>query len=531
MKFRPDVIVLMVALALMLTINIQAQTKNPPYLSQFPSVERVKAEVKGTDPIDTQARLAQAFSLLNHMIQELAGLRYDQGELSRGEDDLMWEYNKAYLSYTIDAPKPSSQDAPRLEKLDELYSKDPGFLDDLLKRFFSPAFRAGYYRTTKKQPPTSSQTTKPDTTSPSITEVDLGFPTEPTAVLSITNGMPSQGTVKPLNGAPIFLLKDSFDSLLRKTGLFEGPPGATVKVTPIRIWVTSCSTGSPLCQQIFYEIQGGVAATAKMDASGKVTFPAVPPGAYYVFSSAAINQQPLVWDLRVNLKSGANSATLDPNNIRPIDASQAQAGAKLLAESQCQVSDTPVKVVGTANSGLSISGSGYIFKVVNNKTGEVIRTERGNFSNTRFFLLDDDIENIWRNAGVRPFMGMSLMDSVSFYANLSDPNLLKDNPVGKLAEFIGEGLGADAMPKAFQALARAQFACAVKARKAHTITETTTNTSAKGVFPKVPAGTYYLFGQFTGGHPLIWNLKVGLKPGQNTLTISPDNAGWKFGAQ
>jgi hypothetical protein len=68
-------------------IRAQAKPKAPPYLSQFPTVERLKAQIKGTDLVDTQARLTQAFSLLNHMIQDLAGRRYDDDEMSKAEED------------------------------------------------------------------------------------------------------------------------------------------------------------------------------------------------------------------------------------------------------------------------------------------------------------------------------------------------------------------------------------------------------------------------------------------------------------
>src|ERR1700687_5632259 len=159
-------------------IRAQAKPKAAPYLSQSPTVERVKAQIKGTDLIDTQARLTQAFSLLNHMIQDLAGRRYDDDEMSKAEEDLMWEYVKAYNSYAIDAPAPSAQDAPRLHQLNELYEKDPGFLDDLLQRFFSREFRAVYYRATKKQPPGSSQNpANPPSDGAAAADAELGFPT------------------------------------------------------------------------------------------------------------------------------------------------------------------------------------------------------------------------------------------------------------------------------------------------------------------------------------------------------------------
>jgi hypothetical protein len=78
MKSKPNILVLATTLALMLTANIQAQTLNPPHLNEFPSVERVKAETKGTDALDTTARQMSAFYHLLWVIKELAGTRYDR---------------------------------------------------------------------------------------------------------------------------------------------------------------------------------------------------------------------------------------------------------------------------------------------------------------------------------------------------------------------------------------------------------------------------------------------------------------------
>ena len=43
--------------------------------------------IKGTDPVDTAARQQEAFWLLNQMITEVAGRRFDDDELTKAEDD------------------------------------------------------------------------------------------------------------------------------------------------------------------------------------------------------------------------------------------------------------------------------------------------------------------------------------------------------------------------------------------------------------------------------------------------------------
>lgn len=148
-----------------LTVGVRAQVRTPPYLNQFPTVERVKSEIKGTDSIDTRARQTEAFELLIRMIQDLAGRRFDNDEMSKAEEDLSWQYNKAYIAYTVDTPAPAPPDGTRLKKLLAFYEKDPGFQDELLQRFFTPEFRAGYYQATGKQAPqlvASQLTTRPN---------------------------------------------------------------------------------------------------------------------------------------------------------------------------------------------------------------------------------------------------------------------------------------------------------------------------------------------------------------------------------
>ena len=98
-----------------------------------------------------------------------------------------------------------------------------------------------------------------------------------------------------------------------------------------------------------------------------------------------------------------------------------------------------------------------------------------------------------------------------------------------LYNFIGEGLGAADMPKALQSNARSQFDCAQKAFRSRVLAETVTDDAARATFASVPTGTFYSFGQYTGGRPMTWNLRIEVKPGKNILSLSPENAGWRYG--
>jgi hypothetical protein len=86
----------------------------------------------------------------------------------------------------------------------------------------------------------------------------------------------------------------------------------------------------------------------------------------------------------------------------------------------------------------------------------------------------------------------------------------------------------------------------MKALSEHTVATAKTDINGRASFPALPAGTYYVYGtanQFvktgaTGtvsGNTVtlndtgyqaatIWNLKVVVRPGQNTVTLTPDNA-------
>jgi hypothetical protein len=81
-------------------------------------------------------------------------------------------------------------------------------------------------------------------------------------------------------------------------------------------------------------LQSIFVTNAKMDPNAKATFPGVPPGTYYLLVQAMGKDWHLVWDLRVDLKSGANSVALDQRNIALLDADSTRAksstGGKLL---------------------------------------------------------------------------------------------------------------------------------------------------------------------------------------------------------
>ena len=61
---RPRRIVV-VALLCVASASLLSQTANTNYTNDYPSVDRVKAEIKGSDPTDTLARQVGVFTYLS----------------------------------------------------------------------------------------------------------------------------------------------------------------------------------------------------------------------------------------------------------------------------------------------------------------------------------------------------------------------------------------------------------------------------------------------------------------------------------
>jgi hypothetical protein len=141
------------------TPGLRAQTLllNQNYVNQFPSVDRVKADEKGTDAVDTYARFVAALNVLSDiMLHDLVtapnGGTYNMPPAADRVHD--W-YSNAITKNTIDEPEPQSKD-PRYRPLRDKYESDPAFKDSVLQRYFTPQFRTDYYAWTRKPMPATT---------------------------------------------------------------------------------------------------------------------------------------------------------------------------------------------------------------------------------------------------------------------------------------------------------------------------------------------------------------------------------------
>jgi hypothetical protein len=131
-----------------------------------------------------------------------------------------------------------------------------------------------------------------------------------TAGLSLTAGLPTQpGSPSPLAGITMYLMKESFASILTKSGI-RAAPGRSV----IESWGAACNQHAPECAQAINATAAYITNKVQFDVYGRASFPAVSPATNHVFGWTLYNGHHLAWDLQVDLKAGANTIVLDQRN-------------------------------------------------------------------------------------------------------------------------------------------------------------------------------------------------------------------------
>jgi hypothetical protein len=117
----------------------------------------------------------------------------------------------------------------------------------------------------------------------------------------------------PLAGGHVFLLKHGIDGALANGGLRAAASGSTMKT-----WHDACASNAPACLQGRQALVADSAAVTTMDGAGKGQSVPVSAGHYFVFGSVYVAGRPMIWNLPIDLKSGANSITLDMRNLTPV---------------------------------------------------------------------------------------------------------------------------------------------------------------------------------------------------------------------
>jgi len=122
-----------------------AQTASPDYTIDLPSVERVKAEIKGSDATDTLARHVAVFTYLVSYIDRIKYNRTVRGEFTPGEQKMMGAYRLAAYQMSQDyAKNHTAAEAAAFERLHGQYEMNGDFYKDWSKRLIGPQSAAAY---------------------------------------------------------------------------------------------------------------------------------------------------------------------------------------------------------------------------------------------------------------------------------------------------------------------------------------------------------------------------------------------------
>src|SRR6266481_5309601 len=146
-QFSLHRILVLCAALLCLTCNsVLAQTASPDYTSDLPSVERVKAEIKGSDPTDTLARQVAVFTYLQAYVERIKYNRTVRGPYTPGEQRVRAAYSLAAYQMSQDYAKSHTPaEATAFERLHGQYEMNSDFYKDWSKRLIGKQSAAAYH--------------------------------------------------------------------------------------------------------------------------------------------------------------------------------------------------------------------------------------------------------------------------------------------------------------------------------------------------------------------------------------------------
>ncbi|HEV2690420.1 MAG TPA: hypothetical protein VGV35_17810 [Bryobacteraceae bacterium] len=149
--------------------------------------------------------------------------------------------------------------------------------------------------------------------SPPTADAGSRSPVAAGASLRIASG---PGVAELLAGKALMVLKESLEEVLAKAGI--SAQGGSSRIST---WTHACerSPRDPICQQAISAFGNSAVARTAFDRTGTATFNNVPSqGTFYIVADTSYAHHSL-WNVRVDLKPGANSITLDESNRAVID--------------------------------------------------------------------------------------------------------------------------------------------------------------------------------------------------------------------
>ena len=170
-----------------------AWAANPPYLNEMPSVDRILAEVKGSDELDTLARQCGALEQMGHLIEVMAGpRRFRRPGYTADESRLKNLYDQSALNCTRKVENSGHFNPAETKRLGRnspaalwylkrlQYGIDMAFREELLKQFFSPAWQTAFQAEIRDPRNDVLRLTpaRPPVTVPGFGSFNLGFLTQ-----------------------------------------------------------------------------------------------------------------------------------------------------------------------------------------------------------------------------------------------------------------------------------------------------------------------------------------------------------------
>ena len=124
---------------------LAAQAANSDYTVDLPSVDKVKAEIKGSDPTDTLARQVAVFTYLFTYVDRIKLNRDYRGPYTPGETRVMTAYRTAAYQMSQDYAKTHTPaEAAAFERLHGQYEMNSDFYQDWSKRLIGKQSAAAY---------------------------------------------------------------------------------------------------------------------------------------------------------------------------------------------------------------------------------------------------------------------------------------------------------------------------------------------------------------------------------------------------
>jgi hypothetical protein len=206
------------------------QTFNPPYLKEFPTVDQIMAEVKGSTAQDTANRQLSALHELGQLIGVLAGPRLQANQMTPDEVRMLTTYFNAYTNFAKSAANP--QDS---------YVGQTAFTAYLFQTFPMPDIQQLWQASMNQvpgQPGGSNAQTLPPTNDPSQLAIRRCFELGGTGLQCVGAGM-GEG-LKQMIGIDLSGLTGPGKAGIVVLGTFKASSGLTFNFADANVDIGNC---------------------------------------------------------------------------------------------------------------------------------------------------------------------------------------------------------------------------------------------------------------------------------------------------